>query len=135
MGKDLHYSLFPFWERALNNHQNVDSWELINEDDYYFYKIKRVGSLSDITLLVSDEYRYIVDDYVNESDELGPGSMIYLIKPQSGYDISVVQLAKNDKITIGKLVEILGALNFQEHWNYESPLKREARENGKTTIL
>lgn len=119
----------------LKKHQKVSRWELIEEQDHYLFKIQRVIPLDDLIILVSDEYRYIIDDYINRPDELPPGSMIYFIKPQSGYDTNVINLAKSDKITIGKLVEILGALNIQDHWNWESPLKRKAREYGKTTIL
>lgn len=135
MGKDLHYSLLPFWEKALKKHEKVSDWEMVEEQGHYLYRVKRVPSFSNLIILVADEYRYIIDDYINRPDDIGTGSMIYLIKPQSGYDISIVDIAKSDQITIGKFGEILGALNFQNHWTWESPLKRDAREKDKKTII
>ena len=42
MGKDLHYSIRPFIERALMNHQAVKDIEEVKLDDYFAYIIKKI---------------------------------------------------------------------------------------------
>ena len=127
MGKNLHPSILPYWERALNNHSNVRSWEKLNDPSDYIYLINRVRG-DDVLILASDEYRYTLTDFFNRNERINAKSMIYLARPEANYSLDVIDAAKAEQITIGMLAEILGALNIDKHWNWES---KDLKENRK----
>lgn len=58
MGKNLHYSIRPFIEKALNNHNAVEKLEKIEIDDFYAYKILRRRDLSSLIVVLSDDYYF-----------------------------------------------------------------------------
>ena len=127
MGKDLHSSILPYWERALNNHLNVASWEIISDPSDYIYRITRVRG-EDILILVSDSYRYSLTDFFTRNEGIGAGAMIYMAKPESNYCLEVADAGKEECLTIGMFGEILGALNIDTHWNWESKDRKERRK-------
>ncbi|WP_446632661.1 hypothetical protein [Vibrio sp. DNB22_12_1] len=51
-----------------------------------------------------------------------------MAKPESQYDLEVADVAKQEHVTIGMLGEILGALNLDAHWNWESKDRKERRK-------
>lgn len=127
MGFDLHPSILPYWEKALNSHSNVSSWDKLDDSNDYIYRIKRVRG-KDILVLVSDCYEYSLSDFFTRNDLIGQGAMIYMAKPESKYDLEVANVAKQERVTIGMLGEILGALNLDVHWNWESKDRKERRK-------
>jgi len=127
MGFDLHPSILPYWEKALNSHSNVSSWDKLDDSNDYIYRIKRVRG-KDILVLVSDCYEYSLSDFFTRNDLIGQGAMIYMAKPESKYDLEVANVAKQERVTIGMLGEILGALNLDAHWNWESKDRKERRK-------
>jgi hypothetical protein len=54
--------------------------------------------------------------------------MIYMAKPESKYSLEVADAAKEEHVTIGMLGEILGALNIDAHWDWESKDRKECRK-------
>ena len=121
MGKNLHYSIIQFFEKTLNDHAMVHSWERIGgpeNDTDYLYRIVRVNNLSEIIVHAADKYEYSLTDYFQKPEQLGPGSFIYVARPEAKYDHSIVEHARNDRISIGKFGAIMGALYKNEHWNY-----------------
>ncbi|MGR5550677.1 hypothetical protein ACP3V1_18210 [Vibrio sp. DNB22_12_1] len=127
MGFDLHPSILPYWEKALNRHSNVSSWERLDDSNDYIYRIKRVRG-KDILVLASDCYEYSLSDFFTRNDLIGQDTMIYMAKPESQYDLEVADVAKQEHVTIGMLGEILGALNLDAHWNWESKDRKERRK-------
>jgi len=127
MGFDLHPSILPYWEKALNSHSNVSSWDKLDDSNDYIYRIKRVRG-KDILVLASDCYEYSLSDFFTRNDLIGQGAMIYMAKPESKYDLEVADVAKQERVTIGMLGEILGALNLDAHWNWESKDRKERRK-------
>lgn len=127
MGKKLHPSILPYWERTLSNHSNVRSWEKLNDPSDYIYLINRVRG-DDVLILASDEYRYTLTDFFNRNERINAKSMIYLARPEANYSLDVIDAAKAEQITIGMLAEILGALNIDTHWNWESKARKEYRK-------
>ena len=53
MGKNLHYSIRPFIEKALNNHFAVEKLEKIEIDDFYAYKITRRRGMSSLIVVLT----------------------------------------------------------------------------------
>lgn len=127
MGKDLHPSILPYWERALDNHSNVASWMRLSDPSDYIYQITRERG-EDILILASDCYRYSLTDFFTRNKHIGAGAMIYMAKPESNYSLEVADVAKEECVTIGKLGEILGALNIDAHWDWESRDRKERRK-------
>lgn len=58
MGKDLHYSIRPFIERALRNHSLVKEITPIELEDFYAYKVTRKRGMSDVLVVLSDDYYF-----------------------------------------------------------------------------
>lgn len=127
MGKDLHPSILPFWERALKNHSNVASWERLSYPSDYIYRITRERG-GDVLILASDCYRYTLTDFFNRNEHIGAEAMIYMAKPESNYSLEVADACKEERVTIGMFGEILGALNIDAHWNWESRDRKKRRK-------
>ncbi len=107
MGKDLHYTILPYLENALAKHVIVHSFQKIETDEHIFYKIERDGK-SDLTIWVSDAYRFNIHDYSMRPQEI---DFIYLARPESDYNRDeVVEIACNDGINIGKFGALIGIL-------------------------
>jgi len=51
--------------------------------------------------------------------------LVPAIFSEATYDDSIVEIAKNDKISIGKFSALMGALYIDEHWNYVPKERRE----------
>lgn len=122
MGKDLHYTILPYLENALEKHVMVDSFEKIETNEHIFYKIERDGK-SDLTIWVSDSYRFNIHDYSMRPQEI---DFIYLAKPESDYNRDeVVGMAYNDGINIGKFGALIGILYQRNIRDYIPPERRE----------
>jgi hypothetical protein len=74
--------------------------------------------LSDIILHASDEYSYSLTDYFQKPEQIGERAFILIARPEAGYDESIVEIAKNDKISVGKFSALMGALYIDNHWKY-----------------
>lgn len=121
MGKDLHYSIRPFIERALTNHSAVKEIEDITTDEFYAYKVKRNFGLSDVIVVLSDAYYYgdsVAEDRV---DIFKDGGFYLIARPEAkGFETNIPE----EKIAIGQIGKLLGALNKEEFWTYERPKKK-----------
>ena len=120
MGKDLHYSIRPFIERALMNHSAVKSIQSLDSNDFFAYKIQRNFGMSDLIVVLSDAYNFNHYSYANKSDLLSQGGFVLVARPEARcFERNEI----NDKITVGKIGRLLGALNTNEFWTYEPPKK------------
>lgn len=118
MGKDLHYSIRPFIERALNNHNAVESIEQIALDDFYAYKVNRRRGMTSLIVVLSDDYYFGEASLQNKPNILKDGGFFLIAKPEaSGFQGN----QPFEKLGIGKLAKLLGALNKEDFWNYEPP--------------
>lgn len=132
MGRNLYHKIPRYLEDALGNHNKVASWQRIDHpenDDDFIYSIKRTGELSDITLHASDEYSYSLTDYFHKPEQISEGSFILIARPEATYDQSIVEIATNDNISIGKLRELMKALYIEEHWSDPQERKNRRKEN------
>ena len=126
MGKDLHYSIRPFIERALANHNAVKDIERIDTDEYYAYRIKRNFGMSDVTVVLSDNYHFGSTSLLNKPHLLKDGGFFLIAKPEaSNYEINI----ENEKLSVGKIGKLLGALNKEQFWTYTPPSKKEEGKN------
>ncbi len=120
MGKDLHYTIRPFIERALMSHQAVKELEKIDLDDYYAYKIHRNFNMSDVIVVLSDDYYFGSNSLANKPSILKNGGFFLIARPEaSGFQGN----EEMEKLGTGKIGKLLGALNKEEFWTYEPPAK------------
>lgn len=121
MGRNLHYTIPQYLESALDKHAKVLSWERVDKsqtDDHYIYFIRRTAGLSQMIVHLSDEYEYSLDDYFQKPDNIRGGSFILVARPEAVYDDSIVEVAQQDQVSIGKFGALMGALYKEMHWNY-----------------
>ena len=120
MGKNLHYSIRPFIERALNSHHAVEKIESINLDDFYAYKVTRRRGMSDVIVVLNDEYCFGSSSLQDKPNILKDGGFILIARPEASGDEDNEPL---EKLSVGKIGKLLGALNREEFWNYEPPIR------------
>ena len=83
MGKDLHYSIRPFIEKALKNHNKVMAIEPIEVENFYAYKIKRIDGLSDMIVVLSDDYYFSSSSLYSKPEILKEGGFFLIAKPEA----------------------------------------------------
>lgn len=129
MGRNLHYSIIHFFEKSLDDHAMVSSWERIDsqeEDQDYLYKIRRSKTPSALIVHLTDKYEYSLTDFFQKLEQLEEASFVYVARPEARYDHAIVEHARNEKISIGKFGALMGALYIDDHWNY---VPKERRKN------
>lgn len=118
MGKNLHYSIIPFIEQSLMNHRAVREIEKIELDNYYAYRIKRNFRLSNVIIVLSDDYYFGSSSLQNKPSILKNGGFFLVARPEA----NVIQdNIPSERLGIGKIGKLLGALNCKEYWNYTPP--------------
>ncbi|WP_036187866.1 hypothetical protein [Marinobacterium lacunae] len=128
MGRNLHYTIPQYLESALKKHAKVLSWERIDNsqtDEHYIYLIRRSDGLSEVIVHLSDEYEYSLDDYFQRPDSIREGAFILVARPEAVYDDSIVEVAQQDQVSIGKFGALMGALYKERHWNYVPKERRD----------
>jgi len=122
MGKNIHYSIRPFIENALNNHFAVEKIEKIVLDDFYAYKITRRREMSSLIVVLSDDYDFNDESIQKKPSILKDGGFFLKAKPE-GYGIS--RSLPEEKLGLGGIGKLLGAINKKDYWNYEPPIKED----------
>lgn len=118
MGKDLHYTIRPFIEKALSSHHAVTRFERIDNDEYYIYKVYRRNSMSDVIVVLSDDYYFSSASLQNKPEILKNGGFFLIARPEARGEEENQPL---EKLGMGKIGKLLGALNRKDFWNYEPP--------------
>lgn len=119
MGKDLHYSIRPFIENALKNHPIVIAVKPIQIDNYYAYEIER-KNMDSVILVLSDDYFLGENSIHNKPEILKNGGFFLKARPEGG---GIEESIPEEKLGIGRIGKLLGALNREDFWNYEPPKK------------
>jgi hypothetical protein len=125
MGRDLHYTILKFVEKRLDDHSAVAGWERIDCDEYIAYKIDRTRYGDTVTVVLSDAYLFTEFDFVNRPDLAS--EYILVARPEAGHNISRA-ITNTAKIGVGKLGEMMGALNSEQMWSYTPPSDEELRK-------
>jgi len=120
MGKDLHYTIRPFIEQALNSHFAVEKIEAIEVEDFYAYRITRRRGMSSLIVVLSDDYYFGSASLQSKPNILKDGGFFLIARPEaSGFQGN----EPLEKLGVGKIGKLLGALNREDFWNYEPPKK------------
>ena len=119
MTKDLYYTIPEYFIDRMRDHDCVMSIEDVSTDEHYLFRIIR-RNFTDITVWLSDAYTFEDMDYINRPKELQAGDYIVIAKPE-GYGGASSELIDSAKIGVGKLGELMGALNKRDMWKYVAP--------------
>lgn len=118
MGKDLHYLVIKFFKERMSEHSRVHSFAEIQDDNDILYRIEQVGELPDLTVHLSDAYRYTLHDYYCKPSVLGAGDFILIARPEADFGEEMVGIAARDRIGIGQIRKFMGALHQKGVWSY-----------------
>lgn len=120
MGKNLHRTIIQFLEDRLRGHATVKSFETIDLDDFYAYKIKRIGKLSDMIVVLCDDYQISSYSIYSRPEILKKGGFFLIAKPEANEYFDSIP---DEKLIIGKIGVLLGAISKNDFWNYTPPIK------------
>lgn len=123
MGKDLHPTIPPFLLQRMNDHSMVESCELVEEDDFYSLVIVRRRYGDTIHVVLSDEYLFTESSYDELRPKLRVTQFVLIARPEGGFTDAARDRAGDKQIGIGKLAELMGALNSRQIWKYRPKKK------------
>ena len=117
------YSSIQFFERALKNHQRVNSYD--GSDDIFF-TIERTEGLSTVTALLVDVYTVGLADLFRAKDEFPLMEHLVTCSNWNAYTPQAKEYGMNNGIGIFVLGEFLGALWLRDPLRYA---KKDDRGN------
>jgi hypothetical protein len=126
MGNDLYYTIPRFFEEPMREHSMVLSVRRLDVEGEIVYELSRHKYCDTVRVWLSDAYRFTEMDYYNRPKELKAGDYILIAKPEGGGGVSD-QLVATTRIAVGKLGELMGALNVAKMWTYVPPTEEEQR--------
>jgi hypothetical protein len=120
MGKNLYHTIPQFFEARMQEHPLVEAFRRLPNDDEIIYEIRRKRYGDTIRVWLSDHYHYTEMDFYNRPKEIKAGDYILIARPEA-QDGAYSQ----DKIRVGKLGDLMGALTKRQMWTYEPPSEKE----------
>ena len=115
----------------MSNHSNVADIEDVSSDDEYLFRITRARQRDRILVWISDAYLFTDMDYHNRAPELERGDFILVGKPEGGVQVDEA-LIEAERIGVGQIGKLMGALNARNMWEYLTPQEREERQQRRT---
>jgi hypothetical protein len=110
----------------MQDHSNVAEIEDVSSDDEYLFRITRAKQRDRILVWISDAYLFTDIDYHNRTSELERGDFILVGKPEGGVQVDEA-LIEAERIGVGQIGKLMGALNARNMWEYLTPEEREER--------
>ncbi|MBV1795822.1 hypothetical protein [Siccirubricoccus sp. G192] len=110
----------------MREHSMVASISRLNVEGEIIYELTRHRHPTKIRIWLSDAYHFTEMDYHNRPKELKAGDYILIAKPEGGGGVSN-QLIASTRIGVGKLNELMGALNVRDMWTYVPPTEEELK--------
>jgi hypothetical protein len=124
VGKDLHYTIRPFFEKRIAEHSAVASCVLLPCEQEFIYRISRARYEDEVLVWLADQYHFTDMDFYNRPRQLRPGDYIVIAKPEAEGGASP-ELIRQYRIGVGKLGMFMGALNKRKMWTHEPPDEEE----------
>ena len=130
MGKALRPEHISFFTKRMDEHDLVCNCVLIANEHEYLFKIKRSlpGSESEVIVHLTDAYRYGLAEFYARPKQLCAGSYVVIGMPHADAYSEVIETAKKERIGIGHIGKFMGALNYNNLWEYVTPEEREQEE-------
>ena len=130
MGKTLRPEQIVFFDARMKEHNLVSNWMPIMDQHEHLFRVRRKlsGSESDVIVHLTDAYRYGLAEFFARPKQLQAGSYVVIGIPHANADPEVVEEAKKHRIGIGRIGKFMGALNYENIWEYMSPEERGQNE-------
>ena len=115
MGKNLseYHHISFFVARMKGMKDIVEALEPIPDAKDYLYRIKR-RKRSPVIVHLSDAYSYGEADYDARPTQIKKGAFILIALPHGDYDEDLVTRATKDGIGVGKIADLMRALNYED---------------------
>ena len=123
----LHIQIFEFFEARMGQHSAVRSvrhWR--DQDRNYFAEIAR-NDRGAVNVFLTDAYDFGIAAYYSRPTNVKRGWYILIARPESDYTLSAYRGAKADGIGLGKIGDLMGALNKDDVSEY-TPLQVQEEE-------
>jgi hypothetical protein len=124
MGDDLYFTIPQFFEQRMLDHSMISAARRLSVLGEYVYELDRKKFRDTVRVWLSDAYRFTEMDFHNRPKELRAGDYILIAKPEGGGGVDQ-QLIDATHIGVGKLGELMGALNVRQMWTYIPPTEEE----------
>ena len=132
MGKDLHPQILTFFKARMKEHVIVIKLEDLSSSDDFIFLVKRKESMPDVVVHLSDAYEYGHFDFTQRPHAVAnAGSFILVAKPEATFDPQQVVEARLQRIGLGQIGKLMGALNKREVWTYYTAEERQERKKSK----
>lgn len=128
MSKDLHHQIIDFFVARMSEHSRVDSCIDISDGNNYIFKITRHGGLPAVTVHLSDAYTYTLHEYIGRPAILRKGDYILVARPEASFRPELAKTAKDDGLGLGKIGDLMGALNARVPAEYRRKTESERRK-------
>jgi hypothetical protein len=114
-------SLISFFERVMQEHSRVSRCVRLQStaEDEYVYEITRKGDLPPVRVHVSGAYEYTLGDYVARPKEIKAGDFVVTSSFGGRIEGAARARAQSERIGLGQVQELMGALNYRQVWKYE----------------
>ena len=77
---------------------------------------------------LTDAYRYGLAEFFARPVQVRPGSYVVIGLPHGDAALEVIEKAKEHRIGVGHIGKFMGALNFENTWEYMTPEERRRIE-------
>lgn len=123
MSKDLRPEHLEFFLSRMREHNYVTRIEDISTDEFYIYRLFRPDGLPPVIVYLADAYEFTDAEFLARPTQPRP-DYILIAKPHaSGLDSKTY---RKEKVSIGKIGALMGALNMRNLWQYVPPEDRQS---------
>ena len=122
MSKDLRPEHIDFFMARMKDHSSVTCIEDISTDEFYIYKLFRTGDLSPVIVYLSDAYEFTDAEFLARPKKPRPDYILIALPHASGPESKT---CRKEKVGIGKIRALMGALNKRNLWEYVPPEERD----------
>lgn len=127
MGRELRSEHLAFFHARMTEHDVVEAVDVLPNNDEYVFRITRTRGRSAVNVHLTDAYSYGKVEYASRPNEIQRGSFVVLGLPHGSYEDKVMEGARRDGIGIGHIGKLMGALNSDRAWEYETPDEKANR--------
>ena len=108
-------------------HTAVESCSRLPIDEEYIYEVRRTRYDDTVRVWLADQYHFNDMDFHCRPRQLKKGDYVLIARPEASASVNQ-DLIQESKIGVGKIGELMGALNKREMWKYVSTTEQEKRE-------
>ena len=127
MGRNLHSQNLAFFLARLEEHDRVESFDVMDNSDEYLYRICRPLGLPEVRVHLSDAYEYTRGEFLTRPDEIRVRNSFVVLGLPHAHEIAptMIEEARESGVGLGRIGKFMGALNRRNVWEYETTEERK----------